>query len=59
MTAQTGWYFDRSRVPGIAVEAPPSKPKDDPFYKYDPAQLPGKPPGTVLRTRERPYHLDE
>ena len=46
MTAPTGWYPAPSRAPGMPAAAP--EPKDDPFYEYDPAQLPGKLPGTVL-----------
>src|SRR5512139_3353893 len=56
MTESTGWYFEPSHAPGIAVAAPPL-PKDDPFYKYDPKKLPAIPPGTVLRTRRMPYHI--
>jgi Secretory lipase len=33
------------------------EPKDDPFYKYDPTQLPGIPPGTVLRDRRTTYYV--
>ena len=55
MTAPTGWYLGPSRAPGMAVAVP--EPKDDPFYQYDPAQLPGKLPGAVLRHRRTAYHL--
>ena len=54
-TRSTGWYPDRSVEPAIAAALP--EPTDDPFYKYDPAKLPNKLPGTVLRTRRIPYHL--
>ena len=55
MTAPTGWYPALSRSPSMAAAVP--EPKDDPFYQYDPAQLPGKLPGTVLNHRPTPYHV--
>ncbi len=55
MTAPTGWYPALSRGLGMTAAVP--EPKDDPFYQYDPAQLPGKLPGTVLNQRPTTYHV--